>query len=49
VPKKTGSAIIDLGSPLGGGSSLSKGKASPGTTKIGGWRPSRRYSPIILT
>ncbi len=35
--QRAGSAIIDLGSPLSGGSTLSKGTASPGATKIGGY------------
>jgi hypothetical protein len=35
--KKAGSAVLDLGSPLGGGSSLIKGKVAAGTTQIGGY------------
>jgi len=35
--KRAGSAVVDLGSPVGGGASLSKGKSGAGTTQVGGY------------
>ena len=35
--KKAGSAIVDLGSPVGNGSSVVRTSVSAGTTKIGGY------------
>jgi len=35
--KKAGSAVLDLGSPLGNGQALASGKAGPGTTQVAGY------------
>lgn len=35
--RKAGNAVVDLGSPLGAGSSLARGKVSPGTLQYAGY------------
>jgi hypothetical protein len=35
--KKAGGAVVDLGSPLGAGSTLAQGKVSAGATQIAGY------------